>query len=267
MTQPPIITLLTDFGLADHYVAAMKGVILGICPEARLIDITHEIRAYAIADAAFTLAQAAPCFPAGTIHLVVVDPGVGSARRPLLVDAAGHRFVAPDNGVLSPILQPHHSPIREITATRYFRQPPSQTFHGRDIFAPVAAHLANGIPPADFGPLIEDPVRLPAPESAGQILHVDRYGNLVTNLPLIEFADLSTRPFQLEIGAAIVSQTYPSYASAPANKLFLIPGSSGYWEISITQASAAAETGAATGAPFTLTYRQSSYLQSSYLQS
>jgi S-adenosylmethionine hydrolase len=256
MTQPPIITLLTDFGLSDHYVAAMKGVILGIRPEARLIDITHEIRAYAIADAAFTLAQAAPCFPAGTIHLVVVDPGVGSARRPLLVDARGYRFVAPDNGVLTPILQPD-TPIREITATRYFRQPPSQTFHGRDIFAPVAAHLANGIPPADFGPLIQDPVRLPAPESAGHILHVDRYGNLVTNLPLIEFADLTTRPFQLEIGASIISQTCPNYASAPTHQLFLVPGSSGYWEISINQGSAAAETGAISGSPFTLTYLQS----------
>src|SRR5580698_5609718 len=139
----PVITLLTDFGSADHYVGAMKGILLSICPDAQLVDISHEITPYAIAEAAFTLAQAWTCFPEGTVHLIVVDPGVGSARRPILAEAGGHYFVAPDNGVLTMLFAStakHNA--REITTARYFRKPVSQTFHGRDIFAPVAARLA-----------------------------------------------------------------------------------------------------------------------------
>ena len=135
----------------------MKGVILGICPEARLVDISHEVTPYAITEAAYTLAQAWRCFPSGTIHLIVVDPGVGSARRPIVVEAAGHYFVAPDNGVLSMLYDavPAHA-VREISASDFFRQPVSRTFHGRDIFAPTAAHLATGVDPAEFGQIIED---------------------------------------------------------------------------------------------------------------
>src|SRR5580698_10812564 len=135
----PLITLLSDFGVADHYVASMKGVILSICPNANLIDITHEVTPFAIPEAAYTLAQAWQCFPKGTIHLAVVDPGVGSTRRPIVAEVAGHRFVAPDNGLLSMVLLARPRPrVREITAARYFRQPISNTFHGRDIFAPAA---------------------------------------------------------------------------------------------------------------------------------
>ncbi|MDE3196760.1 MAG: SAM-dependent chlorinase/fluorinase, partial [Acidobacteriota bacterium] len=155
----PVITLLTDFGLSDHYVAAMKGVILSICPSARLVDITHEIRPYSILGGAFSLSQAWRYFPKGTVHLVVVDPGVGSSRLPLAAEADGHRFVAPDNGVLSMIGDFQAFEIREA---RYFNRPVSQTFHGRDIFAPVAAHLAAGVGPSDFGPRVTDPIRLPA---------------------------------------------------------------------------------------------------------
>ena len=131
----PIVTLLTDFGMADHYVAAMKGVMLGICPAAQLVDISHEIAPYATAEAAFTLEQAWHCFPKGTVHLVVVDPGVGSERRPLLVEAAGHRFVAPDNGVLTmPCAATPEHKVRALTASRYFRKPVSRTFHGAGHF-------------------------------------------------------------------------------------------------------------------------------------
>jgi S-adenosyl-L-methionine hydrolase (adenosine-forming) len=135
----PIITLLTDFGTADHYAAAMKGVMMCICPDAHLLDISHLVTPFAIPEAAYTLAQSWRLFPKGTIHVVVVDPGVGSARRPILAEAGGHLFVAPDNGVLSMVLGavPEYT-VREITASEYFRQPVSQTFHGRDIFAPVA---------------------------------------------------------------------------------------------------------------------------------
>src|SRR5579872_6278353 len=132
----PIITLLTDFGTSDHYVAAMKGVMLTICPDARLMDITHEVQPYAIGDAAFTLSQAWPYFPKGSVHLIVVDPGVGSARRPIVAEAGGHLFVAPDNGVLTMVAASAGSGFRarEITAGEFFRQPVSRTFHGRDIF-------------------------------------------------------------------------------------------------------------------------------------
>src|SRR5215469_3727889 len=140
--KPPIITLLTDFGSSDHYVGAMKGAILSLCPDARLIDITHEIRPYDITGAAFTLSQAWSCFPKGTVHLIVVDPGVGGTRRALIAEAEGHLFVAPDNGILS-LVSPAIA-AREITEDQFFRKPVSQTFHGRDIFAPVAAHLAMG---------------------------------------------------------------------------------------------------------------------------
>ncbi len=142
----PVITFLTDFGLADHYVAAMKGVVLGICPGAGMVDISHEIPAYGIVQGAWTLSQAWPYFPKGTIHVAVVDPGVGSSRRPIAVEAGGHLFVAPDNGLLTMVLraQPEYRAY-EITEPEFMRPTVSQTFHGRDIFAPAAAHLANGL--------------------------------------------------------------------------------------------------------------------------
>jgi S-adenosyl-L-methionine hydrolase (adenosine-forming) len=152
----PIITLTTDFGLSDHFVGVMKGVILGIQPAAQLIDISHGVQPYDIADGAFTIAQAYGYFPKKTIHIVVVDPGVGSARRPLLAEMAGQYFVAPDNGVLSMVFGRETAAgkqcrVRHITNEGYFVHPVSRTFHGRDVFSPVAAHLAAGITPAQFG--------------------------------------------------------------------------------------------------------------------
>jgi S-adenosylmethionine hydrolase len=248
MPTPPIITLLTDFGLSDHYVAAMKGVILGICPEARLVDITHEIRPFEIEEAAFTLAQACPCFPDGAIHLIVVDPGVGSARRPLLLEAGGHRFVAPDNGVLSFALRrdPGHE-AREITEERYFRRPVSRTFHGRDIFAPVAAHLARGVAPGLFGHRISDPVRLDFPEPvtignglwSGRVLRIDRFGNIVTSFDCNGFRALESRPFEMRVGAARIFRYVDSYADAPSGNPVIVRGSSGYYEVSVNRGNAA----------------------------
>src|ERR1700729_3126348 len=147
----PILTLTTDFGLSDHFVGVMKGVILGILPEVQLIDVSHGIQPYGIADGAFTIAQAYRYFPKKTVHVVVVDPGVGSARRPLLAEMAGQYFVAPDNGVLSMVLAREKRKVRHITNERYFLDPVSRTFHGRDIFSPVAAHLTTGVTPAQFG--------------------------------------------------------------------------------------------------------------------
>jgi S-adenosylmethionine hydrolase len=260
MANPPIITLLTDFGLSDHYVAAMKGVILGICADARLVDITHEVKAFGIAEAAFTLAQSWPCFPAGTVHLVVVDPGVGSSRRPLLAEAHGHTFIAPDNGILTMVLRADpDAKIRGITEAGYFRLPVSRTFHGRDIFSPAAAHRAAGVPPSEFGSLVGDPVLLPIEDPnrrddgswTGRILHVDRYGNLITNLPIRDFPDTANRPFDLLVGGRVVVHSRSSYAASLAGELFVIEGSSGYLEISLNQGDASELTGAAAGSPFT----------------
>jgi S-adenosylmethionine hydrolase len=257
--KPPVITLLTDFGSSDHYVGAMKGVILGICPDARLVDISHEISPYAITEAAFALSQAWTCFPDGTVHLVVVDPGVGSARRPLLVEAAGHRFVAPDNGVLTMLYEavPAHE-VREITAYRYFRQPVSRTFHGRDIFAPVAAGLANGangIAPMEIGPRIADYVRFRFAKPAqtgpktwiGTVLKVDRFGNLITNFPSETWQRLMTEPFGMKVGARMLARMASNYAEMPADELFVIAGSAGFLEVSLNRGSAAKEAGTASG--------------------
>src|SRR5271169_3934032 len=151
----PIVTLTTDFGLSDHYVGVMKGVILGICPRAQLVDISHQVTPFQTGEGAYVIAQAYRYFPKKTVHLVVVDPGVGSARRPILMEAAGQYFVAPDNGVLSMVFSHEKHKVRLIANERYFRKPVSHTFHGRDIFAPVAAHVAAGARPASVGKLIE----------------------------------------------------------------------------------------------------------------
>jgi S-adenosylmethionine hydrolase len=234
----------------------MKGVILGICPGAQLIDISHEVTPYAIPEAAFTLEQAWRSFPKGTVHLVVVDPGVGSARRPILVEAAGHRFVAPDNGVLTMLFDstPGYK-VRVITASRYFREPVSQTFQGRDIFAPVAARLAAEVDPARFGKRIKDAVRLDFAKPVrrgpkrwtGTILKVDRFGNLITNFDSNAWRQLSERPFEIRVGIGSVVKLAPHYSAMAAGDLFAIGGSAGYLEISMNQGSAAAAVDAKTG--------------------
>jgi len=263
MPQPPLITLLTDFGLSDHYVASMKGVILTCCPNARLVDISHDVRPYGIAEAAFILGQAYSCFPPGTIHLAVVDPGVGSARRPLLIEADGQRFIGPDNGVLTlPMDRDARHTVREITAASYFRQPVSRTFHGRDIFAPVAAHLASGLASEHLGTPISDPVRLnlgPAVRIEeklwkGITLYVDYFGNVITNFRPGDIGNISSHPFELALGTAKISQYREYFAGAPAGVLFVVPGSAGYLEVSINQGDAALLTGATAGSTVTLRF-------------
>ncbi len=236
----PLITLLTDFGLSDHYVGAMKGVIYSICPEARIVDITHGVPVYAIGQAAYLLSQSWPYFPKGTIHVVVVDPGVGSARRPILVEAGEHFFVGPDNGLFTGV-------VRHITAHQYFHHPVSRTFHGRDIFAPVAAHLANGVPVSNFGAAIEDYQRaMPSGPNTGTILHIDHFGNIITSFRAADFAS-----FHLKLGHRTIDTFAQNYADAPTGP-FLIEGSSGYWEISARQASAAELLNAKAGDPVQL---------------
>ena len=258
----PLITLTTDFGLSDHYVGAMKGVILSICPRARIVDISHGVGAYEIAEAEFTLAQAYRYYPRGAGHVVVVDPGVGTARRPILAQAAGQVFVAPDNGVLSMIYAREKHKVRAISSERYFLQPVSNTFHGRDIFAPVAAHLAGGVPVARFGTSIADylrldfdtPVRTGRSTWTGAILKVDRFGNLVTNFSVEDFPDLGARPFEMAVGMARIGVLAANYAECGAGEAFAIVGSAGFYEISVGQASAAKVLGCGAGAPVELKF-------------
>ncbi len=257
----PLITLTTDFGLSDHYVGVMKGVILSICPRARIVDISHGVGAYAIAEGAFTVAQSYPYFPRGAVHVVVVDPGVGTSRRPILAQAAGQFFIAPDNGVLSMMFAREKHKVRLIENSRYFHHPVSHTFHGRDLFSPVAAHVAAGVPPARVGKLIHDylrldfdtPVRTGRRVWTGAILKADRFGNLVTNYSAAGFPDLGKRGFELAAGARRIRVAAMHYAALPPNEPFMFLGSSGYYEISVSQASAAKLLGCEAGAPLELT--------------
>ncbi len=256
----PVITLTTDFGLTDHFVGTMKGVILGICPQAQLIDISHHVRTFDVAEAGFLIAESWPYFPAGTVHIVVVDPGVGSSRRPILAEAGGHCFVAPDNGVLSMTVAAVDHRVRWITAEQYFRQPVSRTFHGRDIFAPVGAHLASGVLPSRFGKRIDDYLRLASEEPVrtarrawtGTILKIDQFGNLLTNFRSSDFGQIDAQPFEMRAGLRAITRLAASYAELNIGELCVIPGSSGYLEIAANQASAAKILGCGTGAPVEL---------------
>jgi S-adenosyl-L-methionine hydrolase (adenosine-forming) len=256
----PIITLTTDFGMSDHFVGTMKGVILGICPEAHIVDISHDVGAFGINEGAYLVAQAYRYFPRGTVHVVVVDPGVGTSRRPILADAAGQHFVAPDNGVLSFIYAREKHKVRWITAEKYFLKNVSQTFHGRDIFSPAGAYLASGVVPAKLGkPItdymrlhIEKPVRTARRGWTGAVLKIDHFGNLITNFPADEFPELDRRPFEISVGLQMVERLARNYAECGPGELFVIIGSSGYLEISSSQASAAKILGCGVGAPVEL---------------
>jgi S-adenosylmethionine hydrolase len=264
----PIITLTTDFGTSDHYAGTMQGVILGIAPSAHIVDISHDVQPFEITDGAFTIAEAYPYFPKKTIHVVVVDPGVGSTRRPLLAEMGGQYFIAPDNGVLSMIFRREEArgqvrgqaKVRHITNDRYFLKPLSRTFHGRDVFAPVAAHLASGVPPAKFGKRIEDHLRLTFQQPfrtgkhawTGSILKVDRFGNLITNLHIDEFPNIKTRAFGLNAGLQTVSRFALTFAECPPGEIFVLVGSSGYLEVATNQGSAAKALGCGAGSPVEL---------------
>jgi S-adenosylmethionine hydrolase len=256
----PIVTLTTDFGLSDHFAGAMKGVILSICPPAQIVDISHDIHPFEIREAAFVVSQTYPCFPKTTVHIVVVDPGVGSARRPILVEAAGQYFIGPDNGIFSMVCSREKHKVRHITAERYFRKPVSQTFHGRDIFAPAGAHLASGVTPAQLGKTIDDflkpgldkPVRTSKRAWTGVILKIDHFGNLITNFHVSDFPDLELRPFEMQVGVRKVDRLATTYANSGTTDVFVIVGSSGFLEVSATEASAARLLGVGTGAPVEL---------------
>jgi S-adenosylmethionine hydrolase len=190
MKRSGIITLTTDFGLVDPYLAMMKGVILSINDKANIVDINHHIMAGSIIQAAGMIRDTFPFFPEGTVHVAVVDPGVGSDRRLIVLEAGGHLFVGPDNGIFWPVIADYKKTvIVHLTENRYFHPRITPTFHGRDVFAPVAAHLSLGVDPAKMGPVIKDPVKLSSPRPHkiddilyGQVMRVDNFGNLITNI-------------------------------------------------------------------------------------
>ncbi len=241
-----IITLTTDFGLEDPFVGIMKGVILGIAPEAQLVDITHEIHSYDILEAAFVVDSIYRYFPPGTVHVVVVDPGVGSARRPMAAAAEGQFFVAPDNGVLSPVLHTDRSAavpqVYRITNESLFLDSVSRTFHGRDIFAPVAAHLARGTPIESVGPRILDfAIRaFPRPRPQGDklvgiVLRIDKFGNIITNFR----REHLRKDFTIRIAGLSITRLCDSFSEAEPGEFFAIEGSAGYIELALNQGSAA----------------------------
>ena len=265
-----IVTLLTDFGASDYFVGAMKGAILAVNPLARIVDITHEIPAHDVQAGAFTLLAVYESFPPQTIHLAVVDPGVGSARRPLLIITREHLFIGPDNGLFSYVCEREAMPPRvyQLTNEKYFRPRVSATFHGRDIFAPIAGALSKGEPPAAFGELIDDQMRLaplaPIHDAPGAwsatIIHIDRFGNCITNITRRELTEEQfAEGARLEIGGREINsfrKFYAEEAQRGAGKLFAIWGSAGFLEIAANRASAARLLGAARGQLVRLTKRK-----------
>jgi S-adenosylmethionine hydrolase len=253
----PVIALLTDFGTRDHYAGTMKGVALGICPDATLVDITHEVPPHDVLAGALELAAAYRYFPPGTIFLVVVDPGVGSARRGIAAETGEYRFVAPDNGVLTLVLDDTPAKkIVELTERRYARPTVSRTFEGRDRFAPAAAWLAKGI---DLGALGRPAgsvrrLEIPRPESGsesldGEVLRVDRFGNLITNIDRKTFEKFAAAgALSIRVGDRQVSRVVSTYADAASGELTALFGSSDHLEVAVNGGSAAEALAAGRGA-------------------
>ncbi|MDX9702935.1 MAG: SAM-dependent chlorinase/fluorinase [Candidatus Auribacterota bacterium] len=245
------ITLTTDFGYDSWFVGVMKGVIHGITPDATVIDLIHGIKPFDIRQAAFSLMVSYLYFPAGTIHVAVVDPGVGSARRPILAVSKSYMFIAPDNGLLTPVLLDENPcTVYHVTNTDFFLKNISNTFHGRDIFAPLAAHLSQGANPAETGRIIDDPVILDGFQPpaisfnnsglksaiTATVIHVDRFGNLITNIPCSFFKESISVTFAKT--STTISGLRKSYDSVACGEPLLILGSSGFLEISVNQGNA-----------------------------
>jgi S-adenosylmethionine hydrolase len=237
----PLVTLLTDFQCADEYVAAMKGVLLGRCADATIVDMTHSIAPGDVRRAALVLAAAVPYFPTATIHVAVVDPGVGTDRAALLVDTGERLLVGPDNGLLS-IAAGDSTIVYRLDRSEFFVNPVSRTFHGRDVFASVAGYLAAGAVPADVGTPVSEFQRLVMPTVAvaadavvGEILFADAFGNLVTN---IGTADVGDGPHEVDVGGTPVGAIRRTYADAAAGELVALFGGTGRLEIAVCQGSA-----------------------------
>lgn len=250
-----LITLTTDFGLRDPFVGIMKGVIAGINPLAQVIDLTHCIPRQDVLAGALALRHSIAYFPRRTIHVAVVDPGVGTARRPLLIECDDNYFIGPDNGVLSlaiGALKTSH--IVELSNPSYHAQPTSATFHGRDIFAPAAAHLSLGVPPSAFGPPINTFVKLALPTVArrgntleGRIVYIDTFGNLFTNIAERDLTGIENNRCEISVGTARVAGLSPNYAAVPLGEHVAIINSWGLLEIAVNGGSAQRTSSAGLG--------------------
>jgi S-adenosyl-L-methionine hydrolase (adenosine-forming) len=259
----PIITLTTDYGTNDHLVGVLKGVILKINPEVTIIDITHAVTPYDLLDGALAIGSAYAYFPPRTIHVVIVDPGVGTERRPILVSGQNQYFIAPDNGVLSGVYEKEQNfAVRHLTSEHYFMQPVSKTFHGRDVFAPVAGWLSKHWQPASMGEVIEDFKRfaMPKPKESegvwkGVVLKVDGFGNLITNFRAEDLAaeSMEKGEIQMQVGNHSVTRMVHLFASGNAGEPVAYIGSSGYVEIAVNKGNASKALGAGRGTPVVLT--------------
>jgi S-adenosyl-L-methionine hydrolase (adenosine-forming) len=247
--RKPLITLTTDFGESDYYVAAMKGAILSVNPSVEMIDVTHLIPPHDVYAAAFTLLCCYKEFPRGAIHLVVVDPGVGSARRPIMVMTDAYNFIGPDNGIFSYIYQREHvNRIVHFTTDHYFRSPVSNTFHGRDVFAPCAGYVSKLIDWRMMGQEVSDPVRFNTPVPAvvsdsqirGHVIHIDRFGNIITNITPAELTDDHIkRGARVRVGKHEAARVLRFFAEANKDELFAYFGSAGFLELAIPRQQAA----------------------------
>lgn len=237
-----IVTLTTDFGIEDHYVGVMKGVILSINSEVNVVDITHNVDSHSIVPAAFIIKNSYKYFPKNTIHVVVIDPGVGSDRKAILVCFNNHFFIGPDNGVFSLIFQStSNCEVYQLENEKYFLENISSTFHGRDIFSPAAAYLSKEVAPNDFGKKLTNPhtielneYTLEDTEIRGEVIYTDKFGNLVTNIP----SNIVNKDSEITIGDKKIQGVSNYYSQVKAGKLLAIAGSSGYLEISINQGNA-----------------------------
>lgn len=259
-----IVTLITDFGGAGEYVGALKGAILRVNPDCHVVDLTHQVEPQNLLQAAFILQNTYPFFPPGTVHLVVVDPGVGTRRKAVVVKREEHLFVSPDNGVLGGILGRKETALGyEIRERKYFLSPVSDTFHGRDIFAPVAGHLSLGLDPSRLGPQVRalTPLEWPRPRMvkgglAARILWSDSFGNLITNLARGEYGrELDSRPFQIKGKGWKINRVYRTYGEGRPGRPMALFGSGGFLEISVNRGNARNTLGLEPGDPILLLWR------------
>ncbi len=249
-----IVALLTDFGLRDPYAGAMKGALLSVYPRTRIVDISHEVEPQDVAAASFLLRHSYPYFPKGTLFVVVVDPGVGTERAAIALETRDHLFLAPDNGILSFLVEKRR--LVRIANEKFFRHPVSKTFHGRDVFAPVAGHLLRGRSLNELGETIRSLVQLPTPTVrktpggiVGEVVAIDRFGNLVTNIALDRLS--ATRALEVRVGQARIRGLSATYAARKADELLAYVGSGGALEIAVHRGSAAARLRAKIGSSVT----------------
>jgi S-adenosylmethionine hydrolase len=251
----PIITLTTDFGTHGPYVASMKGAILSVNPAAAIVDVSHEIAPQNVRAGALCIASVSRYFPAGSIHVVVVDPGVGSSRRLLCASMHGQLFLAPDNGVLSRCAaEAVGANVVALTESRYWRDPVSATFHGRDVLAPVAAHLSLGVPPQQLGPPVHDWVDLPwtapvrsGPELAGEVIAIDHFGNLITNISRMNLPAPEASGARVMCGGTHIGHVFRTYSDVAEFELVALIGSTDLLEIAVRNGNAAQRLGAEVG--------------------